>query len=263
MSDNRPIGIFDSGIGGVSVWKELVKFLPNESFVYYADSENCPYGSKSHHDVLLLSKKITDFLISHDCKLIVVACNTATAAAIDFLRENYDIPFVGMEPAIKPAAINTKTKNIGVLATDGTFNGRLFQETSQKFASDISVHVQIGFGLVELVEKGMEQSEQAEALISKYLTPMFEKGVDQVVLGCTHYPFFMPVINKVKGDRAITIIEPADAIAKQTKFLLDQNHLSAAKKCQSDYKFFTNGNLAILKYLVSKVSDVDVEFVKL
>ena len=138
-SSNTPIGIFDSGAGGISVLKELVKILPNESFIYFADSANCPYGPKQPERIIELSNCITKFLLDKGCKTIVVACNTATAAAIDFLRGNYNVPFIGMEPAIKPASLNTKTKSIGVLATAGTFKGRLYIETSRKFASDVNV----------------------------------------------------------------------------------------------------------------------------
>ncbi|MDA3953090.1 MAG: glutamate racemase, partial [Bacteroidales bacterium] len=155
IRNNQPIGIFDSGVGGLTVWKELVKSLPNESVIYYADSENCPYGPKDKDTIIKLVVKVVDFLVSKECKAIIVACNTATAAAIDFLRSKYTIPFIGMEPAVKPAALESKTKSIAVLATEGTFNGRLYIETSQTFASDVKLNIKVGEKLVDIVENGM------------------------------------------------------------------------------------------------------------
>ena len=153
--NNQPIGIFDSGVGGLTVWKELVKSLPNESVIYYADSANCPYGPKNKETIISLASKVVEFLISKDCKIIIVACNTATAAAIDFLRFKYAISFIGMEPAVKPAAQNSKTKSIAVLATEGTFNGKLYTETSRKYAKDVVLNIKVGDKLVDIVEMGM------------------------------------------------------------------------------------------------------------
>ena len=153
MSNNNPIGIFDSGLGGLSVWKEILKLLPKESVIYYADSANCPYGEKPTSQISQLAQKIVDFLLVENCKIIVVACNTATAAAIQDLRTKYQVPIVGMEPAIKPAALRTRTGKVGVLATQGTLNGSLFKQTKEKYAQGVEVFTQIGYGLVELVER--------------------------------------------------------------------------------------------------------------
>jgi len=253
MSSSQPIGIFDSGAGGLSVFQDLVKLLPSESFIYFADSANCPYGSKSHAKIIELSSKITEFLISQNCKVIVVACNTATAGAIDWLREHYSIPFIGMEPAIKPAALNTKTKSIGVLATAGTFKGRLYIETSQKYASDVNVCYQVGAGLVELVEQGRKDTEEAEELLMKYIQPMLDCNIDQLVLGCTHYPFYKPLLNKILSDK-VDVIDSSYAVAKQTARVLDENDLNSSITFEiPNHKFYSSGNTEILKTLLRTI----------
>ena len=253
MQDLRPIGVFDSGAGGLSVLQGLIQELPNESFIYYADSANCPYGSKPQERIIALSAKIADFLIAKNCKLIVVACNTATAAAIDWLRDNYSISFVGMEPAVKPAAINSKSKSIGVLATAGTFKGRLYNETSRKYASNINVCYQIGEGLVELVEQGKQNSSEAVDLLSKYLQPMLDCNIDQLVLGCTHYPFFIPLLRKLLPP-SVEIIDPSPAVAKQTARLLWENNLLGTSTRKNQYfSFFSSGNTLVLKKMVEEI----------
>ncbi|MBU8910469.1 MAG: glutamate racemase, partial [Desulfobacterales bacterium] len=212
----HPIGIFDSGVGGLSVLKEIRKLLPCESINYFGDSGNCPYGSKTKDEAFSLARKNIKFLLKRNCKLIVIACNTVTAVAIDSFRSEYKIPFVGMEPALKPAAIQTKSKKIGILATENTFNGRLYKQTFEKYADGIEVFVQPGDGLVELVEKGAQNSEEAKKLLEKYLLPMLQKGTDTIVLGCTHYPFFKEMIKKITKN-SVAIIDPGDAVAIQTK----------------------------------------------
>jgi glutamate racemase len=255
MPDSRPIGVFDSGTGGVSVFLELVKLLPNESFVYFADSANCPYGSKPQSKIIELSSRIVDFLIKKDCKVIVVACNTATAGAIDWLREHYNIPFIGMEPAIKPAALNTKTKSIGVLATAGTFKGRLYIETSRKYASDVNVCYQVGEGLVELVEQDKMNTPEAEVLLQTYIKPMLDCNIDQLVLGCTHYPFFRPLLKKILPSD-VDIIDPAPAVAKQTKkVLLDSCLANENIILDPSFHFYSSSNTQVLEKLVDLVSN--------
>ena len=217
--NNSPIGIFDSGLGGLTVWREVRRQLPNEDIVYFADSLNCPYGRKSAGEIIGLAHGIVDNMLALGCKLIVVACNTATAAAIDDLRQSYHIPFVGMEPAIKQAALNTRTGKVGVLATKGTFDGRLYKQTSQRYANNIDVMVQIGDGLVELVENNEYQSVEAHKLLQKYVAPMLGQGVDQIVLGCTHYPFYKPQIEAMVGN-GVTVIDPAPAVARHVAELL-------------------------------------------
>ncbi len=249
---NNPIGIFDSGVGGLSVWKEIIKLLPTESILYFADSGNCPYGNKTEDEIINLSKKIVDFFITKGVKLVVVACNTATAAAIDFLRSNYDIPFVGMEPAVKPAAVNTKKGIVGVLATEGTFNGRLFNNTTEKWASDIQIEIQVGKGFVELVENGELDSDKAKSIVEKVVRPMLDRGIDQLVLACTHYPFLCESIKSVSEESNIEIINPAPAVAKQVQNILEeQNRLT--DEFNILYEFYTSGKIKTLKFLVNKI----------
>ena len=191
--NDRHIGIFDSGIGGTSIWGEIQELLPYESCIYLADSKNAPYGEKSEERILELSIKNTEYLLSQGCKLIVVACNTATTNAIDYLRNNYSVPFIGIEPAIKPAAINSKSKIVGVLATKGTLSSSLFHSTSKNHAAGITVLEQRGTGLVEMIENGNLESDQLYQLLEQYIMPMLDKGMDYLVLGCTHYPYLIPM----------------------------------------------------------------------
>ncbi len=250
--NNYPIGIFDSGVGGLSVFKEIVKTLPNESVIYYADSKNCPYGEKSQDEIIKLSEEIVNFMISKSCKLIIVACNTATASAIDYLRENYDLPFVGLEPAVKPAALSTKTGNIGILATAGTFKGNLYNNTKEKYTQEINVHTQIGKGLVELVENNNIDTDFARNLVSKYIKPFVDSNVDKVVLGCTHYPFLCDLFNDVIGESKIEIINPSPAVALQAKNILEDNSLQNLSDKSLKYKFYTTGdNIDLIKSMVS------------
>ena len=252
MKRDKPIGIFDSGVGGLTVLKELVTLLPNENFIYYADSANCPYGTKSYDEIIELTKKITDFLLSNSCKMIVVACNTATAAAIDILRKNYKLPFVGMEPAVKPAAETTKTGKIGILATAGTFEGRLFKQTSKVFADDVDKIVQVGEGLVELVENDNYESEEAKELLSKYILPMVAASVDKIVLGCTHYPFFSDIIQTLTPN-TVEVINPAPAVAKRVQYLLEELSLGQIDTESGRITFYTSGSINALERLAKKL----------
>jgi glutamate racemase len=263
VATNNVIGIFDSGVGGLTVLKELVIALPTHSFIYVADTKNCPYGPKGKDEITRLSAKITEFLIAKGCSTIVVACNTATAAAIDFLRLNYSIPFVGMEPAVKPAALATITKSIGVLATAGTFNGRLYQETTSKYAKGINVHYQIGEGLVELVEQGKTNTEDAQNLLNKYIEPMLNQNIDHLVLGCTHYPFFIPLLKKILP-KNVQIVNPAPAVAKQTARIQEsiessQNNDIKIDSCKSSRStiFYSTGEVTILKNLISEIETTE------
>jgi glutamate racemase len=250
MTKQNVIGIFDSGVGGITVLKELVVALPSHSFIYVADNYNCPYGPKGPEEIIRLSARITEFLIAEGCSTIV-----ATAAAIDYLRANYSIPFVGMEPAVKPAALATITKSIGVLATAGTFNGRLYQETTSKYAKNINVHYQIGEGLVELVEQGRSNSDDAYTLLLKYVEPMLKQNIDHLVLGCTHYPFFIPLLKKILPGN-VQIVNPAPAVAKQAVRVQDGNEslLKINTTLNSPFtKFYSTGEVAILKNLIAEI----------
>ena len=219
MPNSYPIGLFDSGLGGLSIWRALVNHLPQEAMHYLADSAYCPYGARPAAEIIRRARTITYFLLDHGCKLIVVACNTASAAALETLRTEFDVPIVGLEPAVKPAAHATRTGHIGVLATAGTVHGDLFRNTSQRYANGIQVHVQIAEGLVEQIETGHLDSPVTQQLLYQYLTPMLTAGVDQIVLGCTHYPLLMPLIQHIVGGQA-EIIEPAQAVARQVERIL-------------------------------------------
>ncbi|TXE06339.1 glutamate racemase [Seonamhaeicola algicola] len=246
----QPIGIFDSGVGGTSIWKEIHKLLPNENTIYLADSINAPYGPKGKEAITKLSIKNTELLLKKGCKIIVVACNTATTNAIDYLRNTYNIPFIGIEPAIKPAALQTKNNAVGILATQGTLSSELFSKTAGKFASHIKVIEQVGEGLVDLIENGKLHSNEMTALLKLYLKPMIQANIDYLVLGCTHYPYLMPQLIKLLP-KHVKIIDSGEAVAKQTKAVLTRLDLLNYEKNTAN-TFYTNGNLEVLKLLLEK-----------
>jgi len=248
----QPIGIFDSGLGGLSVWKEIRQVLPHESMLYYADSANCPYGTRSTNEIIDFCEHIVKNLLNKGAKAIVVACNTATAAAITHLRVHYEVPFIGMEPAIKPAAHNTKTGNIGVLATQSTLKGDKFQDTRQRFASHVQVFTQIGYGLVEAVENQTMHSPETVHLLEQYLGYMVANKVDQIVLGCTHYPFLLPQMQSII-DGKVTFINPAIAVARHTQHILQQHGLLNDSQETPIYTFETSGDNNILQQFVENV----------
>lgn len=246
----KPIGIFDSGVGGTSIWKEVAKMLPNEKTIYLADSANAPYGEKSKEEILRLSIKNTEYLLGQGCKIVLVACNTATTNAIDYLRSHYNVPFIGIEPAIKPAALHTKTKKVGVLATKGTLSSSLFHNTSKLFAEGITVLEQEGKGLVELIEAGKIQSEEIKTLLQGFLQPMLDQNIDCLVLGCTHYPYLMPVLKDILPEH-INIIDSGEAVARQTKAVLERNKLLSGV-AEPEHVFYTNADVDILKDLIDR-----------
>ena len=251
--NHNPIGIFDSGLGGLSIWKDIQKLLPNEEFYYLADSLHAPYGDKSPEDILSLSIKNTEFLLDLNCKLIVVACNTATTNAISYLRAHYSVPFIGIEPAIKPAALNTKTGKVGVLATKGTLGSSLFHHTASNHAAGITIIDQIGTGLVPLIEAGDATSDDTRRLLLKYLTPMLDAGVDHIVLGCTHYPFLMPLLNELLPND-IRVLDCGMAVARQThKVLQEENLLNTSAQPGSSH-FYTNKSPDILEKMLNQLN---------
>ncbi len=258
---NSPIGIFDSGVGGTSIWKELQQLLPNENTIYLADSINAPYGEKSKEKILELSIKNTEFLLSQGCKIIVVACNTATTNAIEYLRARYKVPFIGIEPAIKPAALQTKTKKIGVLATKGTLSSALFFNTSKLHAQGIEIIEQEGTGLVGLIETGKIDSEEMKTKLVRFLEPMLKQNIDCLVLGCTHYPYLIPTLEKILP-AGVKIIDSGEAVARQVKAVLEQNQLQNKEMdFLGEYMFFSNTTTNILETLVNnklaKISFLD------
>ncbi len=249
MSEN-PIGIFDSGIGGTSIWKEISSLLPHEDTVYLADSKNAPYGEKSKEDIIALSVKNTELLLSKGCKIIVVACNTATTNAIDYLRKTYPVSFIGIEPAIKPAALQTKSKTVGVLATKGTLSSSLFASTSENHANGIEVVEREGKGLVRLIEEGKTMSIETKELLKKYLNPMLEKGIDCLVLGCTHYPYLIPVLKELLPEE-VKIIDSGLAVAKQTKAILVKEDLLRKGNTDGKHQFYSNVDTLVLKQFLN------------
>lgn len=216
------IGIFDSGSGGLSVYRELVKLLPREHYLFFADNAHCPYGEKSAEYIQNRARIITDILLGMGADIIVVACNTATAAAIATLRAEYpDVPFIGMEPAVKPAALGTRTGVIGVLATAGTLKGSKYLNTRGRFEDDVTIVEHVGKGFVELVENGILDGPEAESTVRESLQPLLDAGADRIVLGCTHYPFLQPVIERLAGPD-VEVIDPAPAVARHTVDVLRQ-----------------------------------------
>lgn len=245
-----PIGIFDSGLGGLSICKEIVQLLPYESTIYLADSKNAPYGEKTKEQIIAFSIKNTELLLSLGCKIIVVACNTATTNAIKTLREKFDIPFIGIEPATKPAALKTQSGKIGVLATKGTLNSDLFIATSSQF-NHIEIFETEGKNLVKLIETG--NIEETKPLLQEYLLPMVDNGVDNIVLGCTHYPFLIPIIKEIIPSY-VKIIDSGEAVAKQTKNILDKENLRSQLPVNKFNIFYTNYDEKILKQFLKRIN---------
>ena len=218
------IGIFDSGVGGLSVFREIKKLLPSERYVYFSDNAHCPYGEKSREYIIDRARIITSFLMEQGAEIIVVACNTATAAAISTLREEFPISFIGMEPAVKPAAQSTRTGVVGVLATAGTLKASKYIDTREKWAQNVRIAEHIGQGFVELVESGKVTGEEAEEVVERSVRPLLDAGADTIVLGCTHYPFLSDTILKVAGN-SVRIIDPAPAVARHLLEVMQEKGL--------------------------------------
>ena len=252
---NNSIGFFDSGIGGITIWESVNKLLPNENTIYLADSKNSPYGKKPNDELTNISKENVEFLINKKCKLIVVACNTATTNSINFLRKSYNLPFIGIEPAIKPAALNTKTGKIGVLATKGTLGSSLFEKTSNIHGHNIEIIEQHGLGLVELIEKGIYSGSKIDSLLKEYLNPMLENNIDKLVLGCTHYPLIKESIKKIINE-SINIIECSEAVALQTERVLIKSNLINSGTEKSKKLFYTNGDKNVLNSLLNNKFEI-------
>jgi len=252
--NNSPIGIFDSGLGGTSIWKEIKTLLPFEDTLYLSDSKNAPYGEKSKQEIINLSVKNTEYLLERNCKLIVIACNTATTNAIDFLRKNYPVSFIGIEPAIKQAALKTKTNTIGILATKGTLNSALFEKTSRTIKQGIVIKETIGKGLVELIENGKLHSMEMHKLLAYYLQPMIDENISCLVLGCTHYSYLIPQIRNIVGNE-MQIIDSGKAVARQTKAILQANNLLDDDAKTGKHQFYINKDKNILEKLLSNYSE--------
>ena len=249
-SKSKSIGIFDSGVGGTSIWKEIHQLLPLEHTIYLADSANAPYGEKPKEEILRLSIKNTERLLQMGSKIIVVACNTATTNAIQQLRFSYNVPFIGIEPAIKPAALQSKEKVIGILATKGTLSSALFAKTSGLYSKNIKVIEVVGSGLVQEIENGHKDSPHVEQMLHKLLNPMLEAGIDYLVLGCSHYPYLIPILKKILPAE-VQILDSGMAVARQTRNVLEKLDLLATEE-GSPPQFFTNADPGILRKIISE-----------
>jgi glutamate racemase len=235
------IGLFDSGVGGLSVWREIAAGLPEQDMLYLADQAHIPYGPRPVDEIRAFSEAIARFLLEQGCRVIVVACNTASAAALMHLRATFpNVPFVGMEPAVKPAAQTTRTGKVGVLATPATFQGALFASVVERFANGVQLVNQICPGLVEQVEAGQLDTPDTKAMLREYLAPMMRAGVDTIVMGCTHYPFLAPAIQRIVGPD-VQVIDPAPAIARQVRRVWEQRGWLASGD-QARRVFYTTGS---------------------
>lgn len=253
MSQSAAIGIFDSGVGGLSVYRAIREILPTQPVIYFADQQHVPYGSRPLEEVRNFSEAITRFLIQKGAGLIVVACNTASAAALHYLRAIFPhIPFVGMEPAVKPAAETTRSGKVGVLATPATFQGALYASVVERFASGVEIMSDTCNGLVQEIEAGRLEGNPARYILESALTPMLREGIDTIVLGCTHYPFVIPLIEEICGT-SVRVIDPAPAVARQTRRLLEQHGLLAEWDQPAEVHFYTSGDPVTLRMQVANL----------
>ena len=250
ISPNSPIGIFDSGVGGISVLRAIREQTPEESVIYFGDQGHIPYGPRPMDQIRDFSEAITRFLLEHQAKIIVVACNTASAAALKYLREKFpDVQFVGMEPAVKPASEHTHTGKVGVLATPATFQGALYSSVVERFANGVELFQNTCPGLVQQIEQGSLNGRETRQILEDALLPMLEKNIDTVVLGCTHYPFVIPLIQQIIG-HGVRVIDPAPAVAKQTARLLEARGVRNTSAAKGDLRFYTSGEPNELKSLL-------------
>lgn len=246
----RTIGVFDSGLGGLSVLRAIRQQIPSQPVIYIGDQYHVPYGQRSLEEVRRFSTAVTQFLLARGAKLIVVACNTASAAALHSLREEFPtVPFVGMEPAVKPAAEQTLSGVVGVLATYATFQGALYNSLVERFANGVTVLQDPCIGLVSEIEKGNLYGPETMTILKKALEPMLAKGIDTVVLGCTHYPFVIPAIKEIVGPE-VRVIDPAPAVARQTRHLLEEHGLLVDGEERVPMKFFTTGEPSQMEALL-------------
>ena len=253
MSDSRPIGVLDSGVGGLSVLREIRRQLPAEHLQFFADQAHLPYGPRSLLQVRAFTEAISRFLIEGGAKVIVVACNTASAAALYHLRDVFPgVPFVGMEPAVKPAARETTSGVVGIMATPATFQGDHFTNLIQRYGQDVRVLRSVCPGLVERVEAGALEDAETVALLNRFLTPLLSEGMDTMVLGCTHYPFLIPAIRRLVGPK-IRIIDPSPAVARQVRHVLAGREWLRLADELGDLDFFTSGDPGIFHRQVTRL----------
>ena len=238
--NNSSIGVYDSGLGGLSVWRELCRLLPEESLIYLGDGKNCPYGGRPREDIERFAEEAVSYLVERGVKMVVVGCNTATTAAIDHLRAKWsNLPIVGLEPAVKPACLNSVTRRIAVLATKHSLQSDMFLRTAARYADDVEVLKVVGEEFVEIVEAGEEHSERADVAVRRVVEPMLDRGIDYIVLGCTHYPFLRPNIERVIGHRDIKVIDSGEAVARRVEWLLERYDIRAERGHKATYDFAT------------------------
>lgn len=254
----NPIGVFDSGVGGLSVLREIRKLLPEEDLLYVADSAHAPYGDKSKEFILNRSSTIMDFFTSRNVKAIVVACNTATGAAVKELRPQYNVPMIAMEPAVKPASERSRTGIIGVLATSRTIDSNNFQILFARFADKVTILPQACPGLVEQVERGNLNGDSIRSLIAQYIQPLLVQNVDMIVLGCTHYPFLAPIIQEIAGS-SVTVIDSGSAIARELKSRLEKIELLSKRSYSGSVQFWSSAETNTAKHIISQLWEADID----
>ena len=254
LNSQNPIGIFNSGVGGLSVFRAIRLQMPEEPVIYFGDQGHIPYGPRPMKQIQNFSDAITKFLLSKSAKIIVVACNAASAAALTYLRQTFpDASFVGMEPAVKPAAEHTETGVVGVLATPATFQGALYASVVERFANGVKLLQDPCIGLVQQIEKGDLNGSLTRKILEDALHPMLEKNIDTVVLACTHYPFVIPLIQEIVGEK-VRVIDPAPAVARQTKRLLEAKGLKREVGGHGEIQFFTSANADSLQSLLPGIA---------
>jgi glutamate racemase len=235
--DNRPIGIFDSGVGGLSILRDVQKLLPLQNFIFVGDQGNMPYGGKTKEQLQSYADKIMAFLVSKNVKAVIIACNTATVYAIDFLREKYQVPIIGTVPVVKTIANITKTKKVAVFSTPATTKSPYLQDLINKFAPNATVYKVGGTGLEELIESGDLRNKQIDKILRESLEPLLKKNVDAIALGCTHYPFLRDKIERIVGEK-VQVVDSGGAVARRTKWILENNHILGNKRIE-DYYYTT------------------------
>lgn len=247
--ENNPIGVFDSGVGGLSVLRHIRRRLPHEDLLYVADSGYAPYGGHPPEIIRQRSMALAAFLLERQCKAMVVACNTATAAAVPLLRATHDVPILAMEPAVKPAAAATRSGIIGIMATVGTLQSARFAALLERFANGIQAITQPCPGLVEQVERGELATDTTRRLVESFLRPLLDKGCDTIVLGCTHFPFLRPLIEEMAGTR-IAVIDTGEAVARQLHHRLEEPALLRTRG-QGHERFWTSGDVQQARRVIS------------
>lgn len=252
------IGVLDSGVGGLSILREIHRAMPAHPTLYYADQAHLPYGVRPNHEIFALTSAITRWMLSRGASMIVLACNAASAGSLYQLRESFpNVPFVGIEPAVKPAAEATKTGIIGVLTTQTTADGELYKQTVQKYASNIQVITQVAGALVHLVERAGWDTLDGRAELMTYIKPMIDGGADHIALACTHFPFLKDAIAEITGDAVITV-DPAPAVARQTRRVLASNDQLVHERGEAvQHEYFTSGSATLLSEMLLKLTGVD------